>query len=89
MVGDKLIVGEYIGGLRLYQFTNAKRTEAKYLANYLCPPEHPYSAYINCAALAHHGRYLYKSNLHDLQVYEIPAPSDVPAGSVTFQAVGR
>ena len=55
VVGDELIVGEYIGGLRLYQFTNAKRTEAKYLANYLCPPEHPYSAYINCAALAHHG----------------------------------
>ena len=87
VVGDKLILGEYIGGLRLYQFTNAKRTEAKYLATYLCPPEHPYSTYMNCSALAYHGRYLYKSNLHDLQVYEIPAPSDVPTGPVTFEKV--
>jgi len=87
VVGDKLILGEYIGGLRLYQFTNAKRTEAKYLANYLCPPGHPYSTYMNCSALAYHGRYLYKSNLHDLQVYEIPAPSDVPAGVTVFEHV--
>ena len=42
---------------------------------------------MNCSALAHHGRYLYKSNLHDLQVYEIPAPSDVPAGPLRFEWV--
>ena len=87
VVGDRLILGDYITGLRMFQFTNAKRTEAKYVANYLSPPEFPFSVYMNCSGLAYHGRYLYKSNMHDLQVYEIPAPSEVPVGPVKVEVM--
>jgi len=87
-VGSTLYVADYWSGLHVIDIADLKEKRAyKYIAN-LKDPDQPFSGNAYCLSVAGHGRYIYTTNFGAVYIWEIPVPSDVPTGKLTWRQGG-
>ncbi len=88
-IENTLYVADYWSGLHVIDITNLKASkEYEYIAN-LKDPDQPFSGKAYCTSVAGHGRYIYTTNFGRVDIWEIPVPSDVPKGKLTWLKGGK
>jgi len=84
--GDTLYQGDYWSGIHVTDIRDlSKKRKWTHLAA-VKDPRLPWSCSSYCTSVHGYGRYLYTTHFGHVNIWEIPAPSDVPKGKITVRA---
>ncbi|MBI2190964.1 MAG: hypothetical protein HYU36_03130 [Planctomycetes bacterium] len=86
--GNTLYLGDYWTGIHVLDITDLpRRKQWKHLAA-VKDPSLPWSCSSYCTSVDGYGRHLYTTHFGHVNIWEIPAPTDVPQGKLTVRADG-